>query len=73
REIFIKSDYLFFLPNIFYLILEVFEIQLPKENLNIELLEVLLKLTFVIYLGVILYSVFTDKRRIWVTYFVIPI
>lgn len=73
REKFIKSNYLFFLPNIFYLILEVFEIKLPKENLTIEILEVLLELTFVIYLGLILHFVFTDKRRIWITYFVIPI
>jgi AraC-like DNA-binding protein len=73
REKFIKSNYLFFLPNIFYLILEVLEIKLPKENLNVEILEVLLEFTFVIYLGLILHSVFTDKRRIWTTYFVIPI
>ncbi|BDB57563.1 helix-turn-helix domain-containing protein [Flavobacterium ammonificans] len=73
REKFIKSNYLFFLPNIFYLILELLEIKLTKENFNIEILEVLLELTFVIYLCLILYSVFTDKRRIWTTYFVIPI
>ena len=73
REKFIKSDYLIFLPNIFYLILEILEIKLPKENLNIEILEVLLELTFVLYLGLILHSVFIDKRRIWTTYFVIPI
>ncbi|MFV8467398.1 helix-turn-helix domain-containing protein [Flavobacterium sp. LB1P62] len=73
RKKFIKSNYLFFLPNIFYLILEVLEIKLPKENLNIEILEVLMEITFVIYLGLILHSVFTDKRRIWTTYFVIPI
>ena len=73
KEKFIKSNYLFFLPNIFYLITEVLEIIVPKENLNIEILEVLLELTFVIYLVLILHSVFIDKRRIWITYFVIPI
>lgn len=73
RENFIKSNYLFFLPNIFYLITEVLEIIVPKENLNIEILEVLLELNFVIYLVLILHSVFIDKRRIWITYFVIPI
>lgn len=73
REKFIRFDYLFFLPNIFYLLLEILEIKLPQENLNIEILEVLLEVTFVVYLGFILHSVFTDKRRIWITYFVIPI
>jgi len=72
-EKFKKSDYFFFLPNILYSIIEVFEIQLPKDNLYVEIIEVILKLTFVLYLGFILYSVFTDKRRIWTTNFVIPI
>lgn len=72
-EKFKKTDFIFFLPNILYFIIEIFEIQLPKDNLYIEILEVLLELTFVFYLGLILYSVFTDKRRIWTTYFVIPI
>lgn len=72
-EKFKKFDFLFFLPNILYFTLEGFEILLAKENLYIEILEVLLELTFVFYLCLILYSVFTNKRRIWTTYFVIPI
>ncbi|MBL7772718.1 MAG: AraC family transcriptional regulator [Chitinophagaceae bacterium] len=68
-----RSDNLFFLPNILYFIVEVFEIQLPKDNLYIEIIEVILELVFVLYLGFILYSVITDKRRIWATNFVIPI
>ncbi len=72
-EKFKKSDFLFFLPNILYFTLEGFEILLAKENLYIEILEVLLELTFVLYLCLILHSVFTNKRRIWTTYFVIPI
>ena len=73
KEKFSKLDYLFFIPNILYLILEVIEIKSHPENLIIEICEVLTELTFVAYLFKILYSVVTDKRRIWVIYFVIPI
>ncbi|WP_026752969.1 AraC family transcriptional regulator [Sediminibacter sp. Hel_I_10] len=73
KEKFSSFDYLFFLPNIFYLILEVIEIQLVKENLFVEIFEVFAELTFVAYLLLILNSVVTDKRKIWFTYFAIPI
>ncbi|EIA08965.1 helix-turn-helix domain-containing protein [Flavobacterium frigoris] len=73
KEKFKKLDYLFFLPNILYLILEVIEIKLVKENLIVEIFEVFSELTFVVYLFVILYSVVTVKSKIWVIYFIIPI
>jgi hypothetical protein len=41
KDNFIKLDYLFFLPNLFYLILEVIEIKLlAEEYLIIEVFEV---------------------------------
>jgi AraC-like DNA-binding protein len=73
KDNFIKLDYLFFLPNLFYLIFEVIEIKLLEEYLIVEVFEVFLELTFVVYLSLILHSVFTGKRKIWVIYFVIPI
>jgi AraC-like DNA-binding protein len=72
-EKFKKLDYLFFLPNILYLILEVIEIKFVEENLIVEIFEVFSELTFVVYLSVILYSVVTVKSKIWVIYFIIPI
>ncbi|MFE3870429.1 helix-turn-helix domain-containing protein [Flavobacterium sp. ZS1P70] len=73
KEKFEKSDYLFFIPNILYFILEIIEIKLLKENLMVEIFEIFSELTFVVYLSIILYSVVTDKRRIWLIYFVSPI
>lgn len=73
NEKFKPSNYLFFLPNIFYGILEVLELKWATENRMVEILEVLSEVTFVAYLGLILYAVFTDKRKVWITYFVIPI
>lgn len=73
KQKFKKSDYLFFIPNILYFFLEIIEIKLLKENLVVEIFEVFSELIFVVYLCIILYSVVTDKRRIWLVYFVSPI
>lgn len=73
KEKFLKLDFLFFLPNVFYVILEVIEIKSVKENLIIEIFEVISEITFVIYLLLILQSVITSKKKIWVLYFVLPI
>jgi AraC-like DNA-binding protein len=73
KEKFTQFDHLFFLPNILYLILEVIEIKRLEENLIIEILEIFTELAFVVYLCIILYTVVTGKRKIWVIYFIIPI
>ncbi|MEO8236434.1 MAG: helix-turn-helix domain-containing protein [Flavobacterium sp.] len=73
KEKFTKSDYYFFIPNIIYSILEVIEIKLHPNNIIVEVFEVFCKLTFIIYLSLILYSVVTTKRKVWITYFIIPI
>jgi AraC-like DNA-binding protein len=73
REQINKLDYLFFLPNFFYLILEVIEIKLLEDNLIVEIFEVFTELTFIIYLACILHLVLAGIRKIGVVYFVIPI
>lgn len=73
KERFLKLDYLFFIPNVLYSILEVIEINSLKEYLILEIFEVFTELAFVVYLSIILHSVIAHKRKIWVIYFVIPI
>ena len=73
KEKFRKCDYLFFIPNIIYVVLEAIEIKSNQENLIIEICEVFTELTFVIYLSIIFFAVVTNKRKVWVIYFVIPI
>lgn len=73
KEKFEKSDFLFFIPNILYSMLEIIEIKSRKENLTVEIFEVFSELIFVCYLSIILYSVVTDKRKIWLIYFISPI
>lgn len=73
NEIFLKYDYLFFVPNIVYLILELIEINLQQENLIVEIFEVFTELTFVVYLIIILYLILTNKKKIWIVYFIFPI
>ena len=73
KEKFEKFDYLFFLPNIIYFIIEGLEILMVKENFIIEIVEILAELTFVIYLSLIVYSILTTKKKHWIIYFAIPI
>lgn len=73
KDKFAKLDYLFFLPNLIYFILEVIELRIVEENLIVEILEIFTELTFIVYLMLILYSIFKGKRKHWIIYFTIPI
>lgn len=73
EEKFTKTDWLFFLPNVLYFILEIIEIQLLTENLIVEIFEIITELSFIVYLSIILYSILSGKKKIWVIYFVVPI
>ena len=73
KEKFIKLDSLFFIPNLFYFILEIIEISSIKKNLIVDAFEIVAQLIFIIYLSIIIYSVFTSLKKIWIIYFVIPI
>jgi AraC-like DNA-binding protein len=73
KDNFAKSDLLFFLPNIIYFILEGIDIIYPKEIIVVEIFEILIELSFVAYLGYIIYAAITKKQKHWVFYFAIPI
>ncbi len=73
KEKFALIDYLFFLPNILYLILEIIEIKFVNENVIVEIFEIVTEFAFVVYLLIILYSILSGKKKVWVIYFVIPI
>ena len=73
KKEFAKLDYLFFLPNIIYFVIEGIEIELVEENLVIEIFEITAELSFVVYLLLIIHSIITTKRKHWIIYFAIPI
>ena len=73
KEKFAKLDYLFFLPNIIYFIIEGLEILIVKEHFLVEIFEILAELTFVVYLSLIVYSIIKTKKKHWIIYFAIPI
>lgn len=73
KEKFAKVDYLFFIPNIVFFIIEAIEIKMAEENLIVEIFEILTELTFVVYLSFIIHSVLSTRRKHWMIYFVIPI
>ena len=73
KESFAKLDYLFFIPNLIYFIIELIEINSQSENFIVEIIEVLIEFTFFVYLCILFYSIITTKRKHWILYFVIPI
>ncbi|NLP58315.1 AraC family transcriptional regulator [Lutibacter sp. B1] len=70
---FSKKDYLFFIPNIIFFSIEATEIILKKETVFIEIVELLIAITFLMYVIYIVYDVINTKGMKWVLYFVIPI
>lgn len=73
KQNFLKRDFLFFLPNLVYFTIEGIEIMMLEEHFLVEIFEVMVELTFVVYLSLIVYSVITTKKKHWVIYFAIPI
>lgn len=73
KQEFVLLDALFFLPNIFYFLIEGIEILMVEENIFIKIIELIIEFTFVIYLMVIVYTVITSKKSHWFIYVVIPI
>ncbi|WP_026450337.1 helix-turn-helix domain-containing protein [Aequorivita capsosiphonis] len=73
KEKFAKVDFLFFIPNIIYFLIEAIEIKMDEEDLIVEIFEILTEFTFVVYLSIIIYSILTTKKKHWIIYFAIPI
>lgn len=73
KEQFSKLDFLFFVPNVVYFIIEAIEIALNGRIRIVESFEIAAELTFLIYILVIIYMVITSKKKHWIIYFAIPI
>lgn len=73
KETFQKFDYFFFLPNIIYFIIEAIEIQMAKEHVIIEAIEIGTELIFLVYLALIVYQLIQSKKTYWALYFAFPI
>ena len=73
KEEFSKLDYLFFLPNIIYFIIEIIELKLQTVSKILDTFELFTELSFVSYLVIIFYSIIIGKKKHWITYFIIPI
>ncbi|WP_432412776.1 helix-turn-helix domain-containing protein [Rasiella sp. SM2506] len=73
KKKFAKLDYLFFLPNVIYFVIEGIEIGMVEENLVIEIFEIAAELAFVVYLLLIIHSIITTRKKHWIIYFAIPI
>ncbi|MEX0289953.1 MAG: hypothetical protein AB3N14_12665 [Flavobacteriaceae bacterium] len=67
-----KMDYLFFLPNVVYLIVEISELITEEENWLLQVVELAVEFTFLVYLLYIIYYSIQNKPRGWMLYFAIP-
>ncbi|WP_452228124.1 helix-turn-helix domain-containing protein [Lacinutrix sp. MEBiC02404] len=72
-SIFLKRDYLFFIPNIIYFFIESLEVFVFEENIIIELLELFVEITFLSYLAYTSFLILKSKDRKWMLYFIIPL
>lgn len=68
-----KDDLIFFLPNLVYVAIEVFEVFSSSEIVFIEALELLVEAAFLGYLAYIIYQAFANRTKNWIFYFAIPI
>lgn len=73
KVVFLKKDYLFFLPSIFSFLSETLEVFSERENDFLEIVETLIEFVFLGYLIHILYNLFRIKRANRILYFVVPI
>jgi AraC-like DNA-binding protein len=73
KEHFAKIDFLFFLPNLIYFIIEAIELKIITDNLLVEIFEITTELTFFVYLLLIIYLVINAKEKHWILFFTIPI
>ncbi|TVZ28665.1 AraC-like DNA-binding protein [Gillisia sp. Hel_I_86] len=73
NEVFLKRDYLFFLPSLFSFLIETLEIVSDRENDFLEIIETLIEFVFLGYLIYVLYNLLKTKRANWILYFVVPI
>ena len=73
RDTFQKRDLLYFIPNIAYFLNEVYEITSNfEEFLLINIFELLIELSFLLYLVVSVIRLFRSKRQKWMLFFIVP-
>ncbi len=73
-EKFATKHLLFFLPNVFYFIIEGYENYFKIENVTIiEIIELLVELIFFCYLLLAIHYILKMDRKHWMLYFILPI
>ncbi|PHR14775.1 MAG: AraC family transcriptional regulator [Aequorivita sp.] len=74
RETFNLKHVAFFTPNLFYFIIEIYEKYYPAEDVFlIELLELLVEISFLTYLLFAVWTIIKSKSQQWMAYFIIPL
>ncbi len=66
-------DFLYFVPNLLYFFIEVFESISPEEMMVVEIAEMCIELIFLGYLLKTIYLLFKTNTQKWFLYFAIPL
>ena len=74
KNVFRKSDLLYFIPNIMYFINEVYEVSsVTGEVLVIEVLELCIELAFLAYIIATIVILFKSRKPRWMLLFIVPL
>jgi AraC-like DNA-binding protein len=72
-DTFIRRDYLFFLPNILFFIIELLEIIYSEGIALIDIPEILIELIFLSYIIFTIINILKNKSQTWMLFFIIPL
>ena len=74
REIFKPRHLLFFLPNLLYFIIELYEKYNAAEDIMlVEIIELLVELGFLSYLLFTIWAILKSDRKKWMAFFIFPL
>lgn len=74
RNTFNKIHLIFFLPNLLYFIIEIYEKYFSAEDLMfVEILELIVELSFIVYLLFTVWIIIKSKLQQWMIYFIVPL
>lgn len=74
QKVFNKKHLLYFLPNVFYVIIELFEINpANSELLMLEIFELVIEFSFLLYIIATVYRLLKSKVSRWMIAFMVPL
>lgn len=70
---FSSKDFIFFIPNLFFFVIELLEIIFSKGIFIIDMTEIFVELSFLYYMGYTLKNLIKAKSQKWMLFFIVPL